>query len=74
MTPEEAQKYMVDNQPQKTETDAVARWTSRTWNAPEHTIIERYEYEHTAETIIANTDKSKYRDCFRVINVTLEIL
>jgi vacuolar-type H+-ATPase subunit B/Vma2 len=72
MTNEEMEQYCSDNEPTEIKRDRVERWIERIWHLTNSIIIERYTYKYDENTLIENTDTTKYRDAFNVVSIDRE--
>lgn len=70
MITEDQQQYISENEPDIINTDGLGRWTERIWQLENSQIIERYEYQHTVESVQANP--TVIRNSFAVKNVITE--
>lgn len=70
MTKEELEKYCSENEPTEIIRDKVSRWIQRVWVNGSVKIVESYSYKYDDETLIKNTDITKFRDSFNVLSVS----
>lgn len=66
------EKYCSENEPTDIIRDKVGRWIQRIWVKGSVKVIESYSYKYDDETLIENTDITKFRDSFNVLSVNRE--
>ena len=72
MTKEDLYQYCSENEPTEIIRDKVGRWVQRIWVKGSVKVIESYSYKYDDETLIENTDITKFRDSFSVLSVNRE--